>query len=84
MTLLHEIFEKVVPQQWNLELIYGDYLLVTSPGRWMVTVDFDKRGFRAGHSVSARMTSTKKYEGRGWREKLVGDAVAWLQELEKA
>lgn len=41
------------------------------------TVDFKRRVFRSGWV--GRCCSTTKYTGRGWRDRIVADAVAWLK-----
>jgi hypothetical protein len=55
-------------------------MAVTWEGRGVVVVDFHLRGFRGGvHGVhSAVWRNVKGYAGRGWKEKLVADAQAWL------
>lgn len=73
-----------LPNGWHSEEVRcGQTLLkmpsgIDGPGGY-VTIDWDRRGFRSGYSTSGRLTSTEKYAGRGWKEKLVADAVAWLQ-----
>ena len=44
------------------------------------TVDFKRRVFRRGWSAyPSRYDSILKYTGRGWREQIIADAVAWLK-----
>lgn len=80
-----------VPEGWTLEPLerQPDYaLLITllSP-RYMATIDFRARGIRSGYSTTGRFVGAewnkrrKKYSGRGWRQVLVDDAVAHLQEV---
>ena len=80
-----------VPDGWTLESLERrpDYALLStpSPRSYMATVDFRLRGFRSGYSTTGRLVGDewnkrrKKYGGRGWKQVLVDDAVAHLQEL---
>lgn len=80
-----------IPDGWTLEPLerQPDHMLLTtpSPGRYMATIDFKLRGFRAGCSPIGRLVgeewnrSRKKYGGRGWKQAIVDDAVAHLQEV---
>jgi len=80
-----------IPDGWTLEPLprQPDYALLstTEPRRYMATIDFDHRGFRSGYSTTGRYVGEewnkprKKYTGRGWKQQLVDDAVAHLQEV---
>ena len=80
-----------VPEDWTIEYLprQPDFVLVSTPlpGRIMATVDFRLRGFRTGYSVTGRLVGEewnkkrKKYGGRGWKQAVVDDAVAHLQEV---
>ena len=80
-----------IPEGWTLEPLerQPDYALLStpSPRSYMATVDFRLRGFRSGYSTTARCVGEewnkprKKYGGRGWKQTLVDDAVAHLQEV---
>lgn len=80
-----------IPEGWTLEplerLPYYALLSTPSPIRYMATVDFRLRGFRSGYSISGRLFGEewnkhrKKYGGRSWKQALVDDAVAHLQEV---
>ena len=80
-----------IPQGWTLEPLerQPDYALLSTgaPVRYMATVDFRLRGFRSGYSTTGRLFGEewnkprKKYGGRGWKQTLVDDAVAHLQEV---
>lgn len=81
-----------IPDGWTIEPLerIDQVLLSTpSPGRYMVTIDFHARGFRIGYSTTGRIVGEewnkrrKKYGGRGWRQTIVDDAVAHLEELLK-
>lgn len=69
-----------LPEGWTTEALAGGaHTLLKSPNEvGYATVDWSRRGFRSGCSVTGPMASTKSYAGRGWREQLVRDAVAWL------
>lgn len=80
-----------VPDGWVLELLprQPEHVLLSTPlpNRYMATIDFRARGVRVGYSVSGRFVGEewnkrhKKYGGRGWKQALVDDAVAHLQEV---
>jgi hypothetical protein len=80
-----------VPEGWALEALprLPDYALLSTPPpmHYMVTIDFHRRGFRTGCSVSAKFVGEewnkmrKKYRGRGWKQALVDDAVAHLRKV---
>ncbi len=80
-----------IPEGWTLEPMerMPDYALLCtpSPARYMATIDFRLRGFRSGYSTSGRMVTEewnkprKKYGGRGWKQAIVDDAAAHLQEV---
>jgi hypothetical protein len=80
-----------VPDGWTLEPLerLPDYALLTtpSPGRYMATIDFKHRGIRTGYSTTSRYLGEewnkprKKYGGRAWRQQLLDDAIAHLQEV---
>ncbi len=80
-----------VPDGWALEpmprLPNHAVLHSPPPACCMATIDFHARGFRTGHSVSARFVgeewnkARKKYRGTGWKQELVDDAVAHLLEV---
>ena len=81
----------VIPEGWTLEPLPrdADRALLTTAGtpRYMATIDFRARGVRSGYSTTGRFVGEewnkrrKKYGGRGWKQTLVDDAVAHLQEV---
>lgn len=78
------IVNAALPVGWHSEELSFAQTLVTMPSGeggpgGYVTIDWARRGFRAGCSPSGRMVGSEKYAGRGWKEKLASDAVAWLQ-----
>ncbi len=68
-----------LPDGWTYEDIGSERILIENPQRGMVTVDFDRRLFRSGYSTRGPGQTTTKYTGRGWRERLLADAIVWLQ-----
>ena len=75
-----------VPAGWTAEWSSdGDRFIVitSSPSRYMVTLDLEQRGFRAGMSTTSRMTSTMTYTGRGWRSQLCVAGLQYLRHLEE-
>ena len=91
MTETPMVHDVRIPEGWTLEPLerQPDYVLLStpSPRRYMATVDFRLRGFRSGYSTSGRLVGEegngrrKKYGGRGWKQAIVDDAVAHLQEV---
>ena len=75
-----------VPEGWEETPFKGHKHLVeiSAPNKaGFVTVDFGKREFRGGYSVQGRPDSTAEYVGRGWRDSLRSDAVAWLENIQQ-
>ncbi len=84
-----------IPDGWTLEPMRGvrDVSVLTAPQIGATTIDFSRRGFRGGtfvltgKFVGEKLTRSgnvrKPYEGRGWKQTLVDDAVAWLQEVSR-
>jgi len=73
-----------VPEGWEEKPFkgYKDLVEISAPDKaGFVTVDFGKREFRAGYTVHGKADSTKAYAGRGWRDELRSDAVAWLANI---
>jgi hypothetical protein len=82
-----------IPDGWTLESMTGmrDVSVLTAPQIGAATIDFSRRGFRGGtfvltgKFVGEKLTRSghvrKLYEGRGWKQSLVDDAIAWLQEV---
>lgn len=69
-----------VPEAWRAEeLREGDYLLISGLDG-MVTVDFRHRSYRGGYSTTGPVIAGGTLTGRGWKQKLVDQAVQWLTE----
>lgn len=73
-----------LPEGWTSEPCSNEHTLITSPSRYMVTIDFKSRCFRAGMSTHGRKTSSFEYTGRGWKTSLCHDAVKFLVDLENS
>ena len=65
---------------WTYELVPDAeaVVLIAADGVASVTVDFDGRCFRRGRDLVGAVVSSAPYVGRGWRDRLCGDAAAWL------
>jgi len=84
-----------IPDGWTLVPlpISPDQMLLSTPTpSYMATIDFRLRGFRSGYVqhgkfVGEKLTRSgnvrKPYRGRGWKQVLVDDAIAWLEELRR-
>lgn len=80
-----------IPSGWTLEPLerQPDYALLRTPSplQYMATIDFRMRGFRRGYTTIGRLFGEewnkrrKKYGGRGWKQALLDDAIAHLQEV---
>lgn len=72
---------------WSASLIEGhENLRVFSAPEMAghVTVDYEKRGWRFGISYYGLTRPSKKYVGRGWRERIEEDAMNDLASVLKA
>lgn len=71
-----------LPEGWTLEATRPErYHVIAAPRIGYVTLDLDERVFRSGVTYRDRPVSTVKYTGRDWYQRMVDDAVAWLEEL---
>lgn len=73
-----------LPAGWSIDVDgYGrGHDVLTSPNRYMATIDWERRCFRSGISISGKAVNKKKYAGRGWKQSLLDAAVKWLEALE--
>jgi len=70
-----------IPEGWTSEQLGTDTLVISTspPMSGSVTVDFARRGFRSGcYTTTGRFVTDTLYQGRGWRQRLVADAVKYL------
>lgn len=73
-----------MPEGWTARRMGRNegYAEITAPiehTSYYVTVDFAARAFRGGLSTHGPSASTLVYTGRGWRQRLIQDAVVWLR-----
>ncbi len=69
-----------LPEGWTSE-VRGDRIIIERPSIAFVTVDIERRGFAGGIRHRAPSLATTEYTGRGWRDRLIADAVKWLGAL---
>ena len=50
-------------------------------GGGFVTVDFERRIFSCGYGKPRDAASDTKYEGRGWKNRIIQDAIAHLESV---
>lgn len=69
-----------VPRGWTLKPYDGrkDTVVIQSPRRYMVTVDYYMRCFRGGMTVYGAKANKTGFRGRGWKQALTDAAVKWL------
>lgn len=71
-----------LPDGWKSEQMpYSRNILVIEhpSNEGAVSVDFDSRCFRPGMCITGKFMRHREYHGRGWRQSLVDDAVAYLR-----
>jgi len=78
----------ILPDGWEGEKFTDnteEFSWKTNTGIHRVTVDYNKRGFALGSGSVNRSNNkaTKKYSGRGWRDRLAADAIVYLEEIMK-
>lgn len=75
--------ELKVPPGWTLETLDsgGSLLFSPEPERYMATIDWAGRGIRTGLSRHGKFISRAEYGGRGWRQRLLDDAVRHLSSI---
>lgn len=81
------IVNPILPGGWTTEDLGNSQLLISAPqGRitCSVTIDLRARGWRGGITRTGLLESRdRRYSGRGWRQRLIDDAVKYLQEVIK-
>ena len=70
-----------LPDGWTSEPAGSLLTMIRHPAGYMVTIDWRMRVFRGGLTSIARPASTAKYAGRGWQQRIVADAIAWLESV---
>lgn len=72
----------LMPSEWTTEMLPGVRMRITNGSGGAATVDFRCRVFLgyAGHGrTPTEFINGDRYIGRNWRERLIADAVEWLQ-----
>ncbi|MCK4120401.1 hypothetical protein ACI2UK_24485 [Ralstonia nicotianae] len=80
---MHGIDEESLPAGWKLEQHAGfpHVVVLARPGGGYVSINMTKRIFSAGFCCPHfPMHGAATYEGRAWKTRIVGDAVAWLDQ----
>lgn len=82
------IANPTLPDGWTSEDLGSPFLLIRTredQHGCFVTVDFADRGWRGGLTKTGPLVPRdhRRYIGRGWRDRLIADAVAHLQEVIK-
>ncbi|MBA9846780.1 hypothetical protein [Ralstonia pickettii] len=70
-----------LPDGWVAEQhpSFPDVAVLTRPNGGFVSIDLQKRIFSLGYCrPHFPMNGAAAYEGRGWKSRIVADAVAWL------
>jgi hypothetical protein len=70
-----------LPEGWKVEQWGSDGTCWTIVAGALggVTIDWKKRGYRLGWSSLGPLSSTKKYAGTGWKQRLIRDAIDRLR-----
>lgn len=73
-----------MPVGWTYEPMIGrrGFAVISCAGIGGVTLDFERRVFRGGWSFTGRTENEIKYTGRGWKSRMIYDAVKWLTGVE--
>ena len=69
-----------IPVGWTHRYFSMYGVVVTYPGKGSVTINFQRRSFTSGFSHVRFKNEICRlvHGGRGWKQKLVDDAVEWL------
>lgn len=73
----------VLPEGWLSLTEDKEILIIERPGVGGVTIHWDLRSALPGYQRShvGKPIAGGPYIGRGWRERLLADAIAWLEAL---
>lgn len=77
-----EMITAAVPEGWRLAPWSGSCWELSAGRVGAVTIDYTTRSFRPGLSIRPSLDRETRYGGRGWRARLLEDAIAHLRELE--
>jgi hypothetical protein len=84
------MIDEIIPEGWTKEVPCGDetgeVLVVSTPEKCHVTIDFKHRQWALGYGVTflhiaGGSSNGKKYSGRNWRKEIVQDAVSALKSV---
>lgn len=78
--------ELILPTGWTSEQYGKDQIVYTRPGPHggFVTVDFSRRIYATGMgTVRFAAVEGVEYRGKDWRQRLVADAIAYLDNVMK-
>jgi hypothetical protein len=73
-----------IPDGFGIEAVRASHMVITKQEdhhKGSVTIDLHGRCFRGGIVYSGPVDSRRTYVGRGWKQQLCDDAVAWLIEV---
>lgn len=80
MSDLADLVRLRLPDGWRCETIAGRRGIVVVTCRFgSVTINMERREFCFGFNVLGRPRNPLSYDGRGWRDRLIDDAVASLR-----
>ena len=69
-----------LPYGYLMEDYFGKSSVIITKGDGYVTVDFVRRSFETGIGFVCT-DDTDTYTGRGWKQRLVGDAIKYLESV---
>lgn len=82
-----------IPDGWTEATTRDGYTVIVEPGLCTATIDWFGRVVRGGHGcyggsdIAGRHpvpgAFAPRYTGRGWRDRLVADAVEWIADAAK-
>lgn len=82
----NSVSELEYPEQregWTHEqLLDGSRVCITRPrelGGGFVTIDFERRVYGTGYGKPRQHAGKEKYTGKGWRDRIVRDAIDHLE-----
>lgn len=72
-----------LPKGWKQKEMVDGTLVVSHPDGGGVTINYTRRGFALGYGTWVKPNHDSGYTGRGWRERLLNDAITALNEIYK-
>lgn len=75
-----EVLGVKLPKDWDVTWFAGGrHAHITWRGNGCVSIDTEYRKIRGGMTTIGRSINETKYTGRGWKQQIVADAIAWLR-----